>query len=337
MTYETYVKANFICNPQSDGEADVFDIVCCMKTLKKQMFLSGNMKKRHMAVFLSLILSFAVFTNICFSYHNYRADDQQLENTLLTLRYHGEKHSYTLDDLKDLESYSGTGGRLNSINEVTGPLEYTGVRISTLIEDIPGVHPIVDLMVISSDGYVTKFTNNQINGQVTIYDIHGEKTGVGGVIMMLAYEEEGVSDFSGGPLRIAWVNNGNPITDSFLWIKYVQEIDIIDNVTSDHLAPTLTLTQPVNGLYFMNHRIFPLPVPLIFGSIMVHVSTTDESSGVMNVLFIVDETLKEIKDIFPFQWTWDENIKGSHTLKIIAYDFAGNIATKEQKVMIYNR
>lgn len=307
-----------------------------MKTLKKEMFLSSNMKKRRMILFLSLIFSLAVFANISLSSHNCKADNQQLENTLLTLRYHSEKHSYTLDDLKVLESHSGTGGRLNSIKEITGPLEYIGVRISTLIEDISDVNPIVDLMVISSDGYITKFTNDQINGQVTIYNTQGEKIGVGGVVMMLAYEEEGISNFSGGPLRITWVNNDNPITDSFLWIKYVQEIDIIDNVTSDHLAPTLTLTQPVNGLYFMNHRIFPLPIPLIFGSITVKVSATDESTGVMNVLFIVDQTLKEVKNGQPFQWTWNEKIKGSHTLKIITYDFAGNIATKEQKVMIYN-
>ena len=312
-------------------------ILSAMKTLKKEMILSGNMKKRRMILFMSLIISLAVFTNICLSYHNCKADDQQLENTALTLRYHGEKHVYSLDDLRVLESYSGTGGRLNSIKEVTGPLEYTGVRISTLIENISDVHPVVDLMVISSDGYVTKFTADQIDGQVTVYDIHGEKTGVGGVVMMLAYEEEGLSDFSGGPLRITWVNSDTSITDSFLWTKYVQEIDIIDNVTDDHLAPTLTLTQPVNGLYFRNHRIFPMPVPLIFGSITVQVSATDESTGVMNVLFIIDETLKGTKDSQPFQWTWDENIKGSHTLKIITYDFAGNIATKELKVRIYNR
>jgi len=311
-------------------------ILYAMKTLKKEMFLSGNMKKRRVILFFSMIISLAIFANICFSYHNCKADDQPLANTLLTLRYHSEKHSYTLDDLKTLESYSGTGGRLNSIKEITGPLEYTGVRISTLIEDISEAHPIVDLMVISSDGYVTKFTADQINGQVTVYNTQGEKIGVGGVVMMLAYEEEGISNFSGGPLRIAWVNNDNPITDSFLWIKYVQEIDIIDNVTSDHLSPTLTLTQPVNGLYFMNHRIFPLPVPLIFGSITVQASATDGSSGVMNVLFVIDETLKEVKDSQPFQWTWDENVKGSHTLKIITYDFSGNTATKEQKVWIYN-
>jgi hypothetical protein len=33
---------------------------------------------------------------------------------------------------------------------------------------------------------------------------------------------------------------------------------------------------------------------------------------------------------------WDETIFGTHTIKAIAYDNAGNIATVEQEVWIFN-
>jgi len=43
--------------------------------------------------------------------------------------------------------------------------------------------------------------------------------------MILAYEEEGIKDFPGGPLRVAYVDDEEQLTDSFLWPKHVIEIE----------------------------------------------------------------------------------------------------------------
>jgi hypothetical protein len=45
--------------------------------------------------------------------------------------------------------------------------------------------------------------------------------------MLLAFLEDGVYNFSDGPLRIAFINDNEPYTDSFLWAKYVVSMELI--------------------------------------------------------------------------------------------------------------
>lgn len=58
-----------------------------------------------------------------------------------------------------------------------------------------------------------------------VYDTGGNKQGIGGVTMILAYEEEGIKNFYGGPLRIAFVDDEEQLTDSALWSKYIIKIE----------------------------------------------------------------------------------------------------------------
>ena len=145
---------------------------------------------------------------------------------LLTVVYGEEKTNFTLKDLQSMESYTGYGGYKTKYPSVKGPFKYTGVNVTILLEDfdLPGNYT---LKVTASDGWVSNYTWDQIMGNVTVYDINGNETGFGGVTMLLAYAEDGDYNFSDGPLRIAYVNEDEPITDSFLWAKYVVSMEII--------------------------------------------------------------------------------------------------------------
>ena len=53
--------------------------------------------------------------------------------------------------------------------------------------------------------------------------------GIGNVTMLLAFMESGDYNFSDGPLKIAYINNGTHYTDSFLWSKYVMKMEILSD------------------------------------------------------------------------------------------------------------
>jgi len=257
-----------------------------------------------------------------------------LPSSSLTLRYEGEELLFTYDDLTSLEAYAGNGGRLKVTGEVTGPFSYTGVRLLTFINQFDAPPASYKAVVVSEDGLVQTFTAAETAGDVMVYTTQGEENGVGGVTMMLAYKEEGATDFSGGPFRIAWVNTGQPVTDAFLWSKYVCSIDFFDD-SSDTILPSLSLEKPVNGFYIFNRRIFPFITPVIFGGITVEVKASD-ASGIAQVLFVVDEELKAQDANAPYQWEWDEHVVGYHTLTVVTYDAAGNIQTQQQDLWIFN-
>jgi len=256
-------------------------------------------------------------------------------NAIVTLTYQDTHLSYAYEDLIGLESYQGNGGRLKVTGEVTGPLSYTGVRMSTIKNQFSSVPSSYGVVTVSSDGFVQYFSHEQAIGDVMVYDTDGEEIGVGGVAMMLAYKEEGISDFSGGPFRVAWVNQDDPITDAFLWSKYIEEIEFIDDSTGDTTAPSLSFEKPVNGLYLFNRRIMPFFIPFIVGDITVQVAATD-ASGLSQVIIMVDDELKVRMHDEPFEWTWDDSAFGKHVITLVTYDAAGNIAMQEQHVWMIN-
>ena len=151
--------------------------------------------------------------------------EQSNGDYILTISYKGEQKTYTLEDLENMASITGYGGRLNIIGSIVGPFEYKGVPISALANEFSSIPASYTLTTISDDGYTYSYTPDEIQGNVQVYDTEGNEQGIGGVTMILAYEEEGIKDFTGGPLRIAYVDDEEQLTDSALWSKYIIEID----------------------------------------------------------------------------------------------------------------
>jgi len=184
-------------------------------------------------MFISLPLTIApsVFTPLTSEHHDLDSP------AFFTLTYQGEQKEYTLSQLETLEDYIGTGGHLKQTGEITGPYEYTGVRILTLLNQFPTLSENYRLVTISTDGYLYTFTHSQIQGDVTVYDMNGNVVAREDVKMLLAYKEHGDYDFYGGPLRIAWVNDTDAVTDAPLWPKNITEIEIIVPSENDNIPP----------------------------------------------------------------------------------------------------
>ena len=116
--------------------------------------------------------------------------------------------------------------------------------------------------------------------------------------------------------------------------------DISDAVfTVDNTAPALTLEKPTaNNLYLFDREILPVlrAKAVIVGQITVSVTASDATSGMDRVSFLVDGVEKASDETAPYEWVWDDTVLFSHTLKIVAYDNAGNRAEQSVSVSVYN-
>ena len=152
---------------------------------------------------------------------------------ILTIVFGDYQVNYTLSEIETLDSYSGTGGYIKSNDIISDILEYTGVQITTLIDEIPNVPENYNISVVSSDGWTVNFTKNQTLGIVDVYNETGVIIENETAVMILAYKEDGSyyseidPDSETGPLRIAFVDDG-VITSSKLWAKMVVSIEIIE-------------------------------------------------------------------------------------------------------------
>lgn len=258
-----------------------------------------------------------------------------LDDSILTLTYKDQQKTYTLADLQDFECFLGSGGRIKKTGSISGPFDYKGVKISKLAEEFSLLPSAYGLVTIADDGYTSSFTYGETQGNIMVYDTEGNELGIGGVTMILAYEEEGQTDFSGGPLRVAWVDDGS-ITSSNLWSKSIVEIEFLDVVPEDSQEPKLTITQPNNGIYLFNSKLLTFPFNLIIGKITIKVDATDDETEVTKVIILINEELKKTISDPPYEWTWDEKVTGPQTIEVKAYDAAGNIATAQEDVIIFN-
>ena len=162
-----------------------------------------------------------------FAYYNLPKNGKEENGTpILTVSYGNENYTYTLSQLEKIDDFSGRGGYKTSHDSIKGVGDYTGVRMTKLLDEI-GVTGDYKIQAVASDNYSVNYTIDEINGNVTIYDATGNETGTGGVTMILAYAENGNYNFDGGPLRIVYVDGQGDITSSKLWEKQVAEIKVI--------------------------------------------------------------------------------------------------------------
>ncbi|MEA2053672.1 MAG: NosD domain-containing protein [Candidatus Thermoplasmatota archaeon] len=111
---------------------------------------------------------------------------------------------------------------------------------------------------------------------------------------------------------------------------------LMNPLTFDNTPPSVEILCPQNYLYIFDRKIIPIRNTIIVCKITIVVDASDETSGMTRVEFYVDDELEETIVEEPYQWLWDEVIFGRHTIKIIAYDKAGNEATDEQEIWIFN-
>lgn len=195
------------------------------------------MVKKRILLINTLAFLFIISVTVGCMEESKKTNGKEESSVLLTLIFGDFQTNYTLEEIEALDTYTGTGGYIKTkllpdsvvISYMT---EYTGVRITTLLEEIPSIPDNYNLSIVSSDGWKVTYTKNETLGFVDVYNETGEIISNDTAVMILAYKEDGAyyseidPENETGPLRIAFVND-NVITSSNLWSKMVVSIEII--------------------------------------------------------------------------------------------------------------
>jgi hypothetical protein len=102
----------------------------------------------------------------------------------------------------------------------------------------------------------------------------------------------------------------------------------------DTTPPYIEITSPENAIYVLAQKLLPFKFPLIFLGVKIEVNASDEESGIERVEFYIDDELVETVTEAPYDYNWKSSSsrKIKHTIKVIAYDNAGNEAFEELEV-----
>jgi hypothetical protein len=121
---------------------------------------------------------------------------------------------------------------------IKGQATYTGVPVTTLVEQIAGNITNYSLIVNSDeDGFKDSisYTYEEARGNLDIYNASNasEETPIdtGGVTMIVCYQKDGeyLDESSDGKIKIAFVNEDEEkITTLAYWWKFVVSIQIVE-------------------------------------------------------------------------------------------------------------
>lgn len=149
---------------------------------------------------------------------------------VLTIVTGTETKALTLDEIKAMPSYTASGSIWVTHREVVkGPFEYTGVKLTDLLDLVGGISGENEVKVIASDEFAKEFTYDQIRGGLETFDREGNSIEWDQpIIVVLAYEKDGkpIEIPKGGPLRIAIIGSEEPITPGDCWVKWVEKVEI---------------------------------------------------------------------------------------------------------------
>ena len=144
-----------------------------------------------LAVVIIIAVGVIIYTNLPEETNNENDDLKETSDIpFLIVLYDGEEKEYTLQQLTELDTMSGYGGYRTSYPSIKGQGTYTGVLVTSLVEDIAGPINNYSIKVVANEeGEIENQTYNYttINGNVDIYNASNasEIIDIGGVNMIL--------------------------------------------------------------------------------------------------------------------------------------------------------
>jgi len=181
---------------------------------------------------------------------------QPMNLTLVALN--GTSLTLNETDIAKLESFTSQGGFKNSVGNLGGIGNYTGVRLSDLCNLIGGINSTCCLNVTGNDRYSVVFTYDQVMGNNLVTfnpTTHDETNHTQPLTVILAYYEDGLNLTSNGkdppgPLRLVIIGPEELLTDGYLWVKDVVRIEILPAVKEWALFLKGALTENMTRAYF---------------------------------------------------------------------------------------
>jgi len=108
--------------------------------------------------------------------------------------------------------------------------------------------------------------------------------------------------------------------------------DPVQTIIED-MPPTVEITKPIQGaIYLIDELLCSFITNIIIGPITITVKASDNISGINRVETYIDDKLKNTDFTQPYRWRWVEKVFVFSTIKIVAFDNAGNYAIQNMKV-----
>ncbi|UCF12932.1 MAG: hypothetical protein JSW06_01410, partial [Thermoplasmatales archaeon] len=100
----------------------------------------------------------------------------------------------------------------------------------------------------------------------------------------------------------------------------------------DSISPNVKIITPENAIYVLDRKFLAFYFPIIFIGVTIEVDAIDNESGIERVDFYIDGELKDSDNDAPYSWVWKDATVRKHTIKVTAYDEAGNSDSQEISV-----
>ena len=118
------------------------------------------------------------------------------------------------------------------------------------------------------------------------------------------------------------------VTGKPLWI----------NISLQQNSISVDIAKPLQAIYMNNQRVLPWSSTLLIGPISIEATSDEFYYGpgdrwdVQKVEFYIDDELQATITDYPYVYDWTEKTAGTHTIKVIAYGFDNQTASKEISV-----
>jgi molybdate transport system substrate-binding protein len=166
--------------------------------------------------------------------------------------------TYTLAQLKALQSTSGSGTTKNTTGVITGPDVYAGVSLINLIKSTGGMANTAIVRVTTSDAKSSLFSWAQIyQGTLNIYDRNGNPAkAVVQPFFSIVYSINGNAlDATTGPVELGIITAIDQVSDSSMWIKQTVKVEVLPAITLNIAAASSlsNVLKAINTVYLQTN------------------------------------------------------------------------------------
>jgi len=91
----------------------------------------------------------------------------------------------------------------------------------------------------------------------------------------------------------------------------------------------MKVTRPEKAVYIGDKKMMSFFTPVSIGKITIETSAISNTYEIEKVDFYIDNKLQSTDMTVPYSWTWSNIAFFKHTVKVIAYDIAGQNSTRE--------
>ena len=179
---------------------------------------------------LSLFILLAAVFGCILSAGCISSESPQYEEWELTVTQDGETITYSMTDLVTMEKVSGYGCSVSTVGIVTGPYQYAGVPLMSLIS----LNVDQLLYIYGEDQYMWVMDKDTASGDdLFVFDqeFNEIEADTLGLTIILAYDEGNtpLTQEMGGPLRLVVVSDREDIiTEGSGWVKWVTRLEVVD-------------------------------------------------------------------------------------------------------------